>query len=182
MGLPVGPPPPLPPRSNTDSSASNAHMQQKCRRYLQDHTTPLACLKREDGTLTTSRFEMEEITERFYSNLYRSTTHVPDPEIPTGEVTPRILPSEVRVAIASMKGGTTPGPDKISTDLLRADIPSTGISKGCPHLFRFGNPITYICGSDHHQAVSKPTDSHRLQWKLAHIIIERIIMLTVEGR
>ncbi|KAK6025493.1 hypothetical protein OSTOST_08604 [Ostertagia ostertagi] len=27
---------------------------------------------------------------------------------------------KVRVAIASMKGGTTPGPDKISTDLLRA--------------------------------------------------------------
>ncbi|KAK6031418.1 hypothetical protein OSTOST_02435 [Ostertagia ostertagi] len=96
-------------------AALNRTSLRKCRRDLQDHTTPLACLKREDGTLATSRFEMEEITERFYSNLYR-----PDPEIPTGETTPRILPSEVRVAIASMKGGTTPGPDKISTDLLRA--------------------------------------------------------------
>ncbi|WKY03353.1 hypothetical protein Q1695_004806 [Nippostrongylus brasiliensis] len=63
---------------------------------------------------------MESITERFYTNLLRSTQSVPDPDIPAGETPPRILPSEVRVAIRSMKSGTAPGPNKISADLLRA--------------------------------------------------------------
>ncbi|KAK6742495.1 hypothetical protein RB195_010014 [Necator americanus] len=40
--------------------------------------------------------------------------------IPTGEAPPRILPSEVRVAIKSMKPDTAPGPDFISADFLRA--------------------------------------------------------------
>ncbi|KAK6734702.1 hypothetical protein RB195_018101 [Necator americanus] len=61
---------------------------------------------------------MEIITERFYSNLFRSSTPVPSPIIPTGEAPPRILPSEVRVAIKSMKPGTAPGPDFISADFL----------------------------------------------------------------
>ncbi|KAK6757724.1 hypothetical protein RB195_015501 [Necator americanus] len=42
------------------------------------------------------------------------------PIIPTGEVPPRILPLEVRVAIKSMKPGTAPEPDFISADFLRA--------------------------------------------------------------
>ncbi|KAK6749833.1 hypothetical protein RB195_002068 [Necator americanus] len=42
------------------------------------------------------------------------------PIIPTGEAPPRILPSEVRVAIKSMKPGTASGPDFISADFLRA--------------------------------------------------------------
>uniref|UniRef100_A0A7I4Y8T5 Reverse transcriptase domain-containing protein n=1 Tax=Haemonchus contortus TaxID=6289 RepID=A0A7I4Y8T5_HAECO len=101
-------------------AALNRTSLRKCHRDLQDHSIPLSCLKKEDGTLTTSRLEMEEVTRRFYTKLYRSTTHVRKPKIPTGGTAPRILPSEVRVAIASMKRGTTPGPDKISADLLRA--------------------------------------------------------------
>ncbi|KAK6741275.1 hypothetical protein RB195_009246 [Necator americanus] len=81
---------------------------------------PLATLLSEDGTRTSSRREMEIITERFYSNLFRSSTPVLSPIIPTGEAPPRILPSEVRVAIKSMKSGTAPGPDFISADFLRA--------------------------------------------------------------
>ncbi|KAK6757419.1 hypothetical protein RB195_015317 [Necator americanus] len=63
---------------------------------------------------------MEIITERFYSNLFRSSTPVSSPIIPTGEAPPRILPLEVRVAIKSMKPGTALGPDFISADFLRA--------------------------------------------------------------
>ncbi|KAK6740205.1 hypothetical protein RB195_008587 [Necator americanus] len=51
---------------------------------------------------------MEIITERFYSNLFRPLTPVSSPIIPTGEAPPRILPSEVRVAIKSMEPGTAP--------------------------------------------------------------------------
>ncbi|KAK6752034.1 hypothetical protein RB195_003450 [Necator americanus] len=63
---------------------------------------------------------MEIIAERFYSNLFRSSTPVSSPIIPTGEAPPRILPSEVRVAIKSMKPNTAPEPDFISADFLRA--------------------------------------------------------------
>ncbi|KAK6735829.1 hypothetical protein RB195_018837 [Necator americanus] len=63
---------------------------------------------------------MEVITERFYSNLFRSSTPVLSPIFPTDEVPPRILPLKVRVAIKSMKPGTAPGPDFISADFLRA--------------------------------------------------------------
>ncbi|KAK6750239.1 hypothetical protein RB195_002311 [Necator americanus] len=63
---------------------------------------------------------MEIIMERFYSNLFRSSTPVSSPIIPTGEAPPRILPLEVTVAIKSMKPGTAPGPDFISADFLRA--------------------------------------------------------------
>ncbi|KAK6764350.1 hypothetical protein RB195_024613 [Necator americanus] len=92
----------------------------KSRRDLREYNIPLAALLSEDGTCTSSRREMEIITERFYSNLFRSSTPVSSLIIPTGEAPPRILPSEVRVAIKSMKPGTAPGPDFISADFLRA--------------------------------------------------------------
>ena len=63
---------------------------------------------------------MESITERFYTTLFRSTQPVPDPDIPAGETSPRMLPPVVRAAITSMKSGMSPEPDKISADLLRA--------------------------------------------------------------
>ncbi|KAK6749857.1 hypothetical protein RB195_002083 [Necator americanus] len=92
----------------------------KCRRDLREYNIPLATLLSEDGTRMSSRREMEIITERFYSNLFRSSTPLSSPIIPTGEAPQRILPSEVRVAIKSMKPGTAPGPDFISADFLRA--------------------------------------------------------------
>ena len=92
----------------------------KCRRDLQEYHVPLTTLLNEDGIPTSSRREMESIAEKFYTNLFRSSTPVPDPYIPTGEIPPRILPAEVRAAIDSTKAGTAPGPDQISADLLRA--------------------------------------------------------------
>ncbi|KAK6726724.1 hypothetical protein RB195_004815 [Necator americanus] len=73
----------------------------KCRRDLCEYNV-LAILLIEDGTRTSSRREMEIITERFYSNLFRSPTPVSSQVIPTGDAPPRILPSEVRVDIKSM--------------------------------------------------------------------------------
>ena len=101
-------------------AAQERRSLKKCRRDLNEFSIPLSSLKTEDGTVTTSRYEMESITERFYTNLFRCTLPLPDPDIPAGGTPLRILPSEVRVAIRSMKSGTAPGPDKISADLLRA--------------------------------------------------------------
>ncbi|KAK6733982.1 hypothetical protein RB195_017635 [Necator americanus] len=83
----------------------------KWRRDLRNYNIPLVSLLSEDGTRTSFRREMEIITERFYSNLFRSSTLVSSPIISTGEAPSRILPSEVRVAIKSMKPSTAPGPD-----------------------------------------------------------------------
>ncbi|KAK6734914.1 hypothetical protein RB195_018234 [Necator americanus] len=66
----------------------------KCCRDLREYNIPLAALLSEDGTRTSSRREMEIITERFYLNLFRSSTPVLNPIIPAGEAPPRILPSE----------------------------------------------------------------------------------------
>ncbi|KAK6755477.1 hypothetical protein RB195_014070 [Necator americanus] len=92
----------------------------KCRGDLREYNISLAALLSEDRTRTSSLCERGIITERFYSNLFRSSTPMSSPIIPTGEAPPRILPSEVRVAIKSMKPGTALGRDFISTDFLRA--------------------------------------------------------------
>ncbi|VDM81295.1 unnamed protein product [Strongylus vulgaris] len=59
---------------------------------------------------------MESITMRFYANLFRSSTPVSNPVIPT-EIPSRILPAEVRAAIQTMKATA---PEPVSVDLLRA--------------------------------------------------------------
>ncbi|EYC28093.1 hypothetical protein Y032_0008g333 [Ancylostoma ceylanicum] len=53
----------------------------KCRRDLRDHNIPLTALLNEEGIVTSSRREMEAITERFYTNLFRSSVPVVNPNI-----------------------------------------------------------------------------------------------------
>ncbi|VDM56731.1 unnamed protein product [Angiostrongylus costaricensis] len=72
---------------------------------------------------------MELIAERFYTNLFRSTIPIPGPNIPAGEKPPGILPSEVRIAIESMKTGAARGPDDITADFLRAKSQFTCASR-----------------------------------------------------
>ncbi|KAK6749241.1 hypothetical protein RB195_001691 [Necator americanus] len=57
----------------------------KCRRDLREYNIPLTALLSEDGTHTSSRREMEIITERFYSNIFRLSTLASSPIILTGE-------------------------------------------------------------------------------------------------
>ncbi|KAK6760371.1 hypothetical protein RB195_021734 [Necator americanus] len=75
-------------------AAQRKTSRKKCRRDLREYNIPLAALLREDGTRTSSRREMEILTERFYLNFFRSSTPMSNPIIPTGEASPRILPSE----------------------------------------------------------------------------------------
>ncbi|KAK6767092.1 hypothetical protein RB195_026503 [Necator americanus] len=67
-----------------------------------------------------SKTTKELLGRRRALRLDPNASHIERPIIPTGEAPPRILPSEVRVAIKSMKPGTAPGPDFISADFLRA--------------------------------------------------------------
>ncbi|CAJ0609577.1 unnamed protein product [Cylicocyclus nassatus] len=92
----------------------------KCRRDLCEYHVPLAALLNEDGTPTSSRYKMGSIVKNYYTNLFRSSTPVPMPVVPTGDVPPRILPAEVRTTIQTMKTSTAPGPDHLSVEFLRA--------------------------------------------------------------
>ncbi len=87
-------------------AAEGRRSLKKCRRDLCEYHVPLAALLNEDGTPTSSRYKMESIAKNFYTNLFRSSTAVPTPVVPTGEVPPRILPAEVRTAIQTMKTST----------------------------------------------------------------------------
>ncbi|KAK6762334.1 hypothetical protein RB195_023157 [Necator americanus] len=107
-------------QKKTLETAQRRTSLKECRRDLREYNIPLATLLSEDGTRTSSRREIEIITERFYSNLFRSITPVSSSIIPTGDAPPRILPSEVLVAIKSRKPGTAPGPDFTPVDFLRA--------------------------------------------------------------
>ena len=101
-------------------AAEGRRSLKKCRKELCEYHVPLAALLNEDGTPTSSRYKMESIAKNFYTNLFRSSTPVPMPVVPTGEVPPRILPAEVRTAIQTMKTSTAPGPDHLSVEFLRA--------------------------------------------------------------
>ncbi|VDL77320.1 unnamed protein product [Nippostrongylus brasiliensis] len=46
-------------------AAQERRSLKKCRRDLNDFSIPLSALKREDGTVTTSRFEMERLQRGF---------------------------------------------------------------------------------------------------------------------
>ncbi|KAK6748669.1 hypothetical protein RB195_001341 [Necator americanus] len=61
----------------------------KCSRDLRECNIPLTALLDDDET---APLEMEVVMERFYSNLFRSSTPVSRPNIPTDEAPPRILP------------------------------------------------------------------------------------------
>lgn len=62
---------------------------------------------------------MELIKKKFQTNLLRSAITVPDLEILAGEKPSGILPSEVQVALKSMKKGTVPESDVITAGFLR---------------------------------------------------------------
>lgn len=105
-------------------AAENRKSIKKCRRDLTEGRVPMEALVDEDGNRTTSRLKMEEITKKFYTELFKSSITVDIPNnIPNEDDIKEVLPSEVRVAIQSLKSGTAPGNDKISADMLKAAGP-----------------------------------------------------------
>ncbi|VDM78008.1 unnamed protein product [Strongylus vulgaris] len=60
------------------------------------------------------------LMKRFCTKLFRSSTPLSNPVIPTGEIPPRILSAKVRAAVQTMKVATAPTPDHVLVDLLRA--------------------------------------------------------------
>ncbi|KAK6730140.1 hypothetical protein RB195_006915 [Necator americanus] len=84
-----------------------------------------ACAERASKPRTTNLDRISKTTKEFLERrrtlrLDLNASHIERPIIPTGEAPPRILPSEVRVAIKSVKLGAAPGPDFISADFFRA--------------------------------------------------------------
>lgn len=90
-------------------------MKLKCKK------TRITQLKHKDGSLASDRSEILGICSDFYQELYSSTK-------PTGEKVesktngtelPPILPTEVEEAIRQMKENKAPGPDEITSDVIK---------------------------------------------------------------
>ncbi len=70
------------------------------RRCFTNHKTKMTALRRQDGTLTSSRKAMEKIIYDYYSNLFGSHVCLPPcNERKDDYVVPNVLPSEIRHAI-----------------------------------------------------------------------------------
>ena len=72
-----------------------------------------------EGIPTSSRCEME-LKKKIHTNVSCPSTPVPDLNIPIGQKNHLEFSLLSALAINSMKVGTTPGPDHISANLLRA--------------------------------------------------------------
>uniref|UniRef100_A0A8R1E7Y2 Reverse transcriptase domain-containing protein n=1 Tax=Caenorhabditis japonica TaxID=281687 RepID=A0A8R1E7Y2_CAEJA len=103
-------------------AAQNNKSMKKVTRDIQEYKTFIPCLKSStSGTRITSRTEMENEIQQFYSKLFRSNRGPPVIASPIGmEIPPPFLPKEVRAAFCSFSNGKTAGDDKITADFLKS--------------------------------------------------------------
>ncbi|EYC41034.1 hypothetical protein Y032_0585g325 [Ancylostoma ceylanicum] len=81
-------------RNKIMKEAEGKRSLKKCRRDLREYNFPMTTLKNEDGIVTFSHREIESISERFFTNLSRSSTlstlslPLTSQNIPAGEKNP----------------------------------------------------------------------------------------------
>ena len=94
----------------------------KCKRDLALYKNTIIALINQDEKRTTTTKGMERTCQTFYTNLYASAADIPDPtrNLEASEMVPAVLSSEVRYAIDTAKAGTTPGPDHITAEAIKA--------------------------------------------------------------
>ncbi|KAK6764324.1 hypothetical protein RB195_024591 [Necator americanus] len=87
---------------------------------LASHKMRMTTLWNPKGATIASRREMEKIIYDFYSNLFDSHVHLPPHHLwEDGHVIPKVLLSEIRRAIMSVRNRTAPGHDRIRPEHLR---------------------------------------------------------------
>ncbi|KAK6744295.1 hypothetical protein RB195_011164 [Necator americanus] len=90
--------------------------------------TRMTALRNPKGTAIASRRGMEKIIYDFYSDLFDSHVCLPPHHLrEDGQVIPKVLSSEVRHAIMSVRNRTAPGPDRIRPEHLKS-LPSVLIN------------------------------------------------------
>ena len=76
--------------------------------------------RRQDGTVTASRKAMEKTINDVYSYFFDSHDDVPMYQLKQdGYVVPSVLPSNVRLAILSVKNCTAPSPNSVRSQYLK---------------------------------------------------------------
>jgi len=96
---------------------------QSTRKALQSSSigrTQLCQLERSDGSIAATKNEVALVVKKFYDNLYAPSTPPLGLQIPTTASVPSVLPDEVSHAVARLKTGRSPGPDKITAEMLQA--------------------------------------------------------------
>ncbi|KAK6749886.1 hypothetical protein RB195_002102 [Necator americanus] len=90
------------------------------RRDFASHKTRMTALRNPKGTAIASRRGMEKIIYVFYSDLFDSHVCLPPHHLrEDGQVIPKVLSSEVRHAIMSVRNRTAPGSDRIRPEHLK---------------------------------------------------------------
>lgn len=108
-------------RSRLVKAAESRQSIKRCRRDMAGERQILSALKDRTGGRVTSRQQIENVVQDFYTDLYKcQSTASPNIGCSDSELPPCIIASEVRSAIKAMKGDTACGPDKISVDMLQA--------------------------------------------------------------
>ncbi|KAK6735440.1 hypothetical protein RB195_018574 [Necator americanus] len=91
------------------------------RRDFASRKTRMTALRNPKGTAIAWRKGMEKIIYDFYSDLFNSHVHLPPHHLrKDGHVIPKILPSEIRHAIMSVRNRTANGPDRIRPEHLKS--------------------------------------------------------------
>jgi hypothetical protein len=79
-------------------------------------------LQRNDGTLATTKHDVIDVARGFYNELF-AAIRPPQPFIPTApRDAPPILTSEVEQAVRSLRSRRAPGPDRISSEMVKYGI------------------------------------------------------------
>jgi hypothetical protein len=93
----------------------------KARRTLSEYKQTIPAMMLADGSLTKSRRRIEDACSSYYTDLFKSKVDVqprPITGVPQDSV-PLILPSEVRAAGKGMAADKSPGPDRVSNEILK---------------------------------------------------------------
>lgn len=105
--------------SRLKEAAEKRASLKRCKRDLAVHRPVTTVMRDSNGQQQTSRQKIEKIVADFYTDLYKSTTHVNRTPTPNQDRAPEILISEVKHAIKQMKPKTAPGPDHVTGDFLK---------------------------------------------------------------
>jgi len=123
--------------------------QKKLKKALQDPHAwrrGAVALQHSDGRQCTSKAETAQIIRDFYNTLYASRVSVTYEPREEQEGMQPLLRAEIESALKSMRRGTAPGCDDITTDMLRAgsDLLTPALTSIFNNILESGQPPRHL--------------------------------------
>lgn len=93
----------------------------KCRKQLQQQIATMKSLKDKEGKKIMKRRDMERRVEEYYTEIFSSQKDVALEDFAEeDEEIPKVIISEVRAAIKTLKNDKAPGPDGLTNEVLKS--------------------------------------------------------------